>query len=38
MKILVVEDDRRILTFLKRALEAEGHLRLDYVDADGRPL
>jgi DNA-binding response OmpR family regulator len=25
MKILVVEDDRRILTFLKRALEAEGH-------------
>jgi DNA-binding response OmpR family regulator len=25
MNILVVEDDRRILTFLKRALEAEGH-------------
>ena len=25
MKILVVEDDRRILTFLKRALDAEGH-------------
>ncbi len=25
MKILVVEDDRRILTFLRRALEAEGH-------------
>ena len=25
MKILVIEDDRRILTFLKRALEAEGH-------------
>ena len=25
MKLLVVEDDRRILTFLKRALEAEGH-------------
>ena len=25
MKILVIEDDRRILTFLKRALDAEGH-------------
>jgi DNA-binding response OmpR family regulator len=25
MKLLVIEDDRRILTFLKRALEAEGH-------------
>ena len=33
MRILVVEDDRRIVDLLKRALQAEGHVVEDATDA-----